>query len=87
MTNIRNSVVLPMVAVSIIAMLGGCAETKQVAMSTLGPGSSFLPDPSLLQKGGSGQVDQVYLNPNANWGSYTKMILDPVTVGSRLEHG
>jgi hypothetical protein len=80
MTNIRASVVLPMAALSIIVMLGGCAETKQVSMATPGPGSSFLPDPSLLQKGASGEVDQVYLNPNANWGSYTKMILDPVTI-------
>ena len=82
MSNIRDSVVLPMAAISIIVVLGGCAETKQVSMATLGPGSSFLPDPSLLQKGTSGQVDQVYINPNANWGSYTKMILDPVTIWS-----
>jgi hypothetical protein len=36
--------------------------------------------PVALQKGTSGQVDQVYLDSNANWGSYTKMILDPVTI-------
>jgi hypothetical protein len=29
-------------------------------------GSAFLPDPSLLRPGTTGQVDQVYLNPNAN---------------------
>jgi hypothetical protein len=36
MTNIRNSVVPPMAALSIIAMLGACAETKQVANGDAG---------------------------------------------------
>jgi Protein of unknown function (DUF3313) len=80
MSGVWNRVVVPIAAVSIVAVLGACAETKQVSMATPAAGSSFLPDPALLQKGASGQVDQVYLNPNANWGSYTKMILDPVTI-------
>ena len=44
------------------------------------PAPSFLPDSTLLQQGKAGQVDLVYANPSANWASYTKMILDPVTI-------
>lgn len=72
----------------ILAALGACAETKQASIKEQ-PAQGFLPDPSLLQKGETGEVEQVYLNPSVNWSSYTKMILDPVTIwagpGSRME--
>jgi hypothetical protein len=82
MGKIRDKVVLPMAAVLVVALLAACPATKQVSMATPAAGSQFLPAPSLLQQGQSGQVDQVYMSPNANWGSYTKMILDPVTIWS-----
>lgn len=92
MTKLWDSVVLPLALVSLVALLSACAETKQVKMapptmaaSTMAaptPGSAFLPDPSLLQPGQPGQVDLVYLSPSANWGSYNKVMLDPVTIWS-----
>src|SRR5262245_14685446 len=87
MTKLWSSIVLPLALVAMSALLSACATTKQVAMptptmATPTPGSAFLPDPSLLQAGTTGQIDRVYLNPNANWGSYTKMMLDPVTIWS-----
>jgi len=92
MTKLRDSIVLPLALGSLVALLSACAETKQVkmqaptmaapTMAAPPAGSAFLPDPSLLQPGTTGQVDLVYLSPSANWGSYTKVMLDPVTIWS-----
>jgi hypothetical protein len=82
MATLWVSVVRPLALVSLIVVLGACAATKQVEMPTTTAGSAFLPDPALLRPGTTGQVDQVYRNPNANWGSYTKVILDPLTIWS-----
>jgi len=79
-SKIGDGVVLPIMALAVIATLGACAETKQVAMEQPAPASAALPEPALLQKGTTGEVDQVYLNPSARWASYTKVILDPVTI-------
>jgi hypothetical protein len=70
----------PIMALVVVAALGACAETKQVAMKEPPPASAVLPEPALLKKGTSGEVDQVYLNPGARWASYTKVMLDPVTI-------
>jgi hypothetical protein len=67
-------------ALVVVAALGACAPTKQVAMKEPPPASAVLPEPALLHKGKTGEVDRVYLNPNADWGSYTKLMLDPVTI-------
>jgi Protein of unknown function (DUF3313) len=40
----------------------------------------FLPNPSLLNPGGAGQADLVYRSPVANFGSYNKIILEPVAI-------
>ena len=65
-------------AVSLTALLGGCAATKQVA--DVEPVGGFLPEPAALEPGKSGQTALVYLNPEARWSSYSKMLLEPVTV-------
>ena len=80
MTKVGTEVVRPIMALVVVAALGACAETKQVAMKESPPASAVLPEPALLQKGTSGEVSQVYLNPNVRWASYTKVMLDPVTV-------
>ena len=80
MSKIREGSVRPIAALAVVAALGACAPTKQVAMKEPPPRSAVLPEPSLLRKGTSGEVDLVYLNPNANWASYTKVMLDPVTI-------
>jgi hypothetical protein len=79
MSKFQTEVVLLIAALSMMAMLGACAKTEQVAMQAP-PAPSFLPNPGLMQKGQSGQFDRVYLEPGANWGSYTKILLEPVTI-------
>jgi Protein of unknown function (DUF3313). len=61
-----------------LALVAACAPTKQI--TNVQPVDGFLPDPALLQQGQQGQAALVYLNPNANWPTYTKMMLDPVTI-------
>ena len=39
--------------------------------------SAVLPAPALLQRGTSGEVDQVYLELGARWASYTKVMSTP----------
>jgi hypothetical protein len=80
MTKLRSDVVRPIAALAVVAALGACAETKQVAMKEPPPASAVLPDPALLQRGTSGEVSEVYLNPDVRWASYTKVMLDPVTI-------
>ena len=80
MSKFGDGIALPIMALAVVAALGACAETKEVTMEQPPPASAVLPDPALLQRGTTGEVDQVYLNPSANWVSYTKVILDPVTI-------
>src|SRR3954469_20155734 len=57
-------------------IIGG--GTKQIA--GVQPVGGFLPNPSLLSPGGAGQAALVYRNPTANFGSYNKVILEPVAI-------
>jgi hypothetical protein len=70
----------PIMALAVVAALGACAQTKQVAMKEPPPASAVLPEPALLRRGTSGEVSEVYLNPSARWASYTKVMLDPATI-------
>ena len=56
-------------------VFGGTRQIKEVQ-----PVVGFLPDQSLLQPGGPGQAALVYRNPTANFASYNKVFLDPVTL-------
>jgi hypothetical protein len=69
---------LAALALSTTVLLGACAQTEQVSDVT--PVGGFLPQPALLEPGKTGEVALVYRDPNANWASYRKMILDPVTI-------
>ena len=80
MSKVAGGAGLPIAALAVVAVLGACAETKQVAMNEPPPASAVLPEPALLQRGTSGEVSQVYLNPGVRWASYTKVMLDPVTI-------
>jgi hypothetical protein len=57
-------------------LFGGA--TKEI--TDVQPVGGFLPNPSLLNPGGSGQAALVYRNPTANFASYDKMMLDPVMI-------
>jgi Protein of unknown function (DUF3313) len=78
MTKVTPEVALTIIALSMTALLGACAQTEQV--TSVKPVGGFLPEPSALEPGESGQLALVYLNPDAKWGSYSKMILEPVTI-------
>ena len=62
---------------ALAGLLAGCAETSQARSVQQ---SGFLGDYSKLQEGKEGQALLVYMNPNVNWASYDKVMLDPVTV-------
>src|SRR5689334_15626518 len=90
MTIIRSRIgAATILALSTIGLIAACQPTKQVTGSGVAPVGGFIPNPSLLKPGGSGQLGLAYINPDVNLASYNKMILDPVTVmagtGSSLE--
>ena len=61
-----------------ILIIQGCASTQQRRDVEE---SGFLGDSSsLLEKGEDGQALLRYVSPNADWHSYTKVILEPVTI-------
>ena len=66
-------------AVGLALLVGGCAETSQVKGSDVKTG--FLVDSyPLLQPGKEGEANLVYMNPEARWRNYNKIMLDAVTV-------
>lgn len=67
-----------------LAMLAGCAGQNPVGEATTKVGnvkkSGFLEDYSILSKGGKEEATLVYWNSKAKFASYSKVIVDPVTV-------
>jgi hypothetical protein len=79
-------VLLPM-----LATLAGCGPDAMVQPGQIAGGATkqisdvqsvrgFLPQPGLLAPGVGRQPALVYLNPNANFASYTTVMLDPVAI-------
>lgn len=58
-------------------LLSGCAATNPGPTPQY---TGFLPDYSLLREGKKGQAERIYVKPGVNFASYTKIMLDPVTV-------
>jgi hypothetical protein len=80
---------LAALAVGIMSnLLSGCAQTvesksavaQEIESGQIPPAAKqfFGNDSSLLQPGKEGQAAMVYINPNAQWKSYTKILLRPV---------
>ena len=74
-----------------IALLAGCSARqkptpaatsgKQAAPASMsGDDSGFLDDYAALRPGGPDDVLRVYRNPTADWPSYDKVLLEPVTL-------
>lgn len=63
-------------------LFNGCARTKQARVVKQ---SGFLGDYSKLEKGKKGEPLQIYKNPDADWSSYTKIILDPIAIWNKVE--
>src|SRR4051794_26964153 len=68
-------------------LIGG--GTRQMAVDPTQIGG-FLPHPELLQAGGQGRADLLYINPSANMSSYNQLMIGPVTIwaapGSQLNN-
>jgi len=83
-TRCRSATLL--VAALLSVLTGGCAKTvseqsavvKQVEGGDAAAGGFFGTDVSLLQPGQEGQAAMVYINPNAQWRQYNKIMLEPV---------
>ena len=68
--------VMRIVLISMIALFVGCAQTYQARKVET---SGFLEDSySLLQEGKKGEAQLIYINPDADFAAYDKIMLDPV---------
>jgi Protein of unknown function (DUF3313) len=84
-TRHRSATLLAAVAL-LSGLTAGCAKTvseqsavvKQVESGESAASGFFGSDMSLLQPGQEGQAAMVYINPNAQWGQYDKIMLEPV---------
>jgi Protein of unknown function (DUF3313) len=65
-------------------LISGCAPTKQARDVKL---SGFLGDYTMLQKGGEGEALLNYKNPEAEWASYDKIMIDKVVILRNLAEG
>jgi hypothetical protein len=61
-----------------VLALAGCAPRAPVPRPLRMSG--FLDDYTVLREGGPGDVRHVYRNPDAHWASYSKVLLEPVTI-------
>ena len=64
----------------IMLVLAACSVTKEQPLADVqkAPRSGFLSDYSLLRPGKEGQAALRYINPKANWSSYTSIYVTPV---------
>ncbi len=64
-------------ALIVATLIAGCADTTRDRNVQY---SSFLGDYSKLVEGGDKQSERRYLRPDVDWASYTKVLLDPVSL-------
>src|SRR5207249_10569990 len=60
-----------------LAVVAGCSARRGPAPREV---SGFLDDYSLLRAGAPGEVALVSRNPKADWASYDKVLLEPITL-------
>ena len=63
------------VLVVFLFLITGCSSTFQTRKVTT---TTFLGDYSQLEKGSGDEAQLRYINPQANFGGYTKILMDPV---------
>ena len=71
------------IVMAAVFLVSGCARTKQARSAK--KHSGFLGDYSLLEKGEKDEAMMSYINPDADWPSYSKILLDPVDILSKAE--
>jgi hypothetical protein len=82
MNNTKHLSIFIMLVIAAAFVICGCARTKQARSVNQ---SGFLGDYSMLEKGKKGEALQIYKNPDADWPSYTKIMLDPIAIWSRVD--
>jgi hypothetical protein len=70
-------------ALLVLTLIGGCAPTKQAR--DVGASGFLGTDYARLREGGDGQALLIYRDKTANWASYDKVRLDPVTIWTGSE--
>ncbi len=70
---------LGLVAVLTLA-LAGCATDATTTTGDSVRSSGFMSDYSMLRRGGEGEAISVYWNDQADFNSYSKMMIEPVTI-------
>ena len=74
---------IAVMGVAVAVAANGCALTRQTRNVER---SGFLGDYSQLREGGRGEAKLVYMREGANWASYDKILIEPVTIwASSLE--
>ncbi|MGA2411278.1 MAG: DUF3313 domain-containing protein [Candidatus Binataceae bacterium] len=84
-------------AVALMTFLAACSQTveskspiaQEMQSGNIPPAASqfFGSSAALLQPGKEGQAQMLYINPNANWSSYTKILLQPVQFWDTSDSG
>ncbi|MEE8207620.1 MAG: DUF3313 domain-containing protein [Nitrosomonadaceae bacterium] len=69
--------VMGIILISMIVLFVGCAQTYQARKVET---SGFLGDYSMLREGKKGEAQLIYINPDADFAAYDKVMFDPVGV-------
>jgi hypothetical protein len=78
--NVMKNITYALSALMTIAVLAGCAATQKVEIKPGELNCVLLgPDCSKLTPGGKDQLDLRYINPAAQWTTYSKIMIEPVT--------
>jgi hypothetical protein len=70
-----NGITLTLMATGLLVV--GCVTTQQTRNVKT---TTFLSDYSHLSKGSAGEAQLLYISPNANWGGYKKVLVEPVRI-------
>jgi len=78
----KNIAIQAMAAMCMLILFGACATMKAHSTKTTG----FLGDYSQLTAGGEGKALLVYIDPDADMKSYTRILMDPVKLYASQEN-
>lgn len=82
-----RAIVFSAMLLAMAVQIGGCSRTVENSSAVVeqvqtgqapAVAAFFGPSASLLQPGGQGKAALVYVNRNADWKRYTKIMIDPV---------
>jgi len=82
MSNQRNRTLQVITGLCVLMLLGACASMQARSTKTAG----FLGDYSQLKEGGDGKALLLYIDPKANFKSYTRVLIDPVKLYASKEN-